>query len=400
MGINIPGFIRFLREGKANKALELIKQQNYFSSVCGRICSAPCETACVLADEGDPIGIRELERYAGDFGKRIMNKKAALRGSKVAIIGSGPSGLSAASVLARKGYQVTIFEALDKLGGVLRYGIPEFRIPKKKLDNDINDIKALGVDVETAFLAGQTMPFKDFFTHDFSAVLLATGAGVPKFMDIGGTNLGGVYYGEEFLMRINLTKTNIFSRQNFNFSVGQKVVVIGSGNTALDCARSAVRFGRDVSLIFQRTEEEMRVQKVERSYAKEEGIHFEPLVRPIEIINNAHNSVGGLKCMRMDYADFNKTGKWTLVPVPDSEFILEADTVIIAVGHKPNALISKFISGLKLNDAGGIIVDEETGMTSVEGVFATGNVVTDAGPVVEAIASGKKSAEDIMRFLS
>ncbi len=364
------------------------------------MCSAPCEAACVLADEGEPIGIRELERYAGDFGKRMTGHKPVLRGSKVAIIGSGPSGLSAASVLAHKGYQVTIFEALDKLGGVLRYGIPEFRIPKKKLDNDINDIKALGVDVETAFLAGQTMPFKDFFAHDFSAVLLATGAGMPKFMDIEGTNLGGVYYGEEFLMRINSAKTNIFSRQSLNFPVGQKIVVIGSGNMALDCARSALRFGRDVSILFQQTEEEMRVQKAERDYAKEEGVHFEPLVRPIEIVNNADDSVSGLKCIRMDYADFNSIGKWTLVPVPDSEFIVEADTVIIAIGHKPNTLISKFISGLKLNDKGGIIVNEETGMTSVEGVFATGNVVTGAGPVVEAIASGKKSAEAIMRFLS
>jgi len=369
-------------------------------SVCGRICSAPCEAACVFADEDAPIGIRALERYAADFGKlHSRNGKPSLKGKKIAVIGGGPTGLSAAADLAKKGYQVTIFEALDEPGGVLRYGIPEFRIPKKNLDNEINEIAALGVELKTAFFGGQIMTVEEFFEQGFSAVLLATGAGVPKFIGLPGVNLGGVYYGEEFLMRVNLTRPNIFSRHIPNFFIGKNIAVIGSGNTSLDCARAAVRFGCEATLLFHRTEDEMRVQKIERDYGKEEGVCFEPLVKPVEILANSNNFVGGLKCIRMDYADFNSTGKWQLTEVPDSEFILDVDTVIIAVGHKPNSLISKFSPGLKLNDDESIMIDNETGMTSIPGVFAAGNAVTDAGPVVEAIVSGKKSAEFINKYL-
>ncbi len=401
IGIDIPGFIRLLREGNVAGAYEKIKEQNCLPSVCGRICSAPCELACVLTDEDAPIGIRALERYAADFGRPRFYRwdKMICKGKKIAIVGSGPAGLAAASELAQKGFQVTVFDALDRPGGVLRYGIPEFRIPKKNLDYEINEIKALGVLIETNFFVGQTATIDDLFNEGFVAILLATGAGVPKFMDLPGSHLGMVYYGEEFLMRVNQEKSGIFSKNNPSFALGKKIAVIGSGNTALDCARAALRFGREVRLVFRRTEEEMRVRNDVRLYGKEEGIIFEPLVKPVEILANQNNFVDGLKCVRMDFADPDETGQWQLIPVPDSKFVLDVDTVIIAIGHHPNVVLKKFTTNLKVNKEGAVKINEETTMTSIKGVFATGNVVTNAGPVVEAIAAGKKSAEQMSEYI-
>ena len=399
LGINIPGFIRQLRENNVAGAYQTIKDKNPLPSICGRICSAPCEAACVLNDESSPIGIRALERFAADYGKSKVTRQQR-KGKKIAIIGSGPAGLTAAYELAQKGYQVTIFEALDHPGGVLRYGIPEFRIPKKFLDQEINEIKMLGVEIQTNFYIGQTKTIQELKDEGFCAILLAMGAGIPKFMDLPGHSLGGVYYGEEFLMRVNLTKPGLFSRNTPNFPLGQKVAVIGSGNTALDCARTAVRFGCDVSLIFRRTEEDMRVRREEKEFAKQEGIKLEPLIRPIEIMADQDNFVGGLKCERMDFADDGVSEEWRLLPVPESDFIMEVDTVIIAIGHQPNSLLNKLMPDLILDDDGTIQIDEETYLTSIPDVFAAGNVVTNAGPVVSAIASGKAAAEKIYQALT
>ena len=400
IGIDIPGFIRLLREGNVTAAYEKIKEQNPLPSICGRICSAPCELSCILTEEGAPIGIRALERYASDFGRTKPVKRSSIVGNskKVAIVGSGPTGLSAAGELAKKGYQVTIFESLDRPGGVLRYGIPEFRIPKKILDQEIQDIKSLGVEIETNFYVGQTTTLEELSQKGFSAILLAMGAGLPKFMDLPGANLGGVYYGEEFLMRVNLTKSKIFNRVKADFFLGQKVAVIGSGNTALDCARTAKRLGREVTLIFRRTEDEMRVRKQEREWSKEEGIVFESLVKPMEIVAGQNNFVSGVRCIRMDYAETETSDQWELTAVPDSEFVLDVDTVVIAIGHRPNSLISRMVPNLKINEDGTIVVDEKN-QTSISGVFASGNIVTNAGPVVEAIAAGKQAAENINRYL-
>ena len=368
--------------------------------MCGRICSAPCEIACILNPEESAIGIRALERYASDSGRPQSSIKRNIpQGKRVAIVGSGPAGLTAAAELAKKGFQVTIFESMDQPGGVLRYGIPEFRIPKKILDAEINDIKALGVEVKTNFFVGQTATFEELFEKGFSAILLAMGAGVPQFMELPGTHLGGVYYGEEFLMRVNLTKMNMFTRGQPNFFVGNKVVVIGSGNTALDCARAARRFGRDVTLMFRRSEGEMRVRKEELEFGKEEGIKIEPLARPLQILEGREGFVGGLKCVRMDYADSEGKNGWELVAVPDSEFTLEAETVIMAIGHRPNTVLSRKIPGLKLKSDETLQVDEQTGLTSLSKVFAAGNVVTNAGPVVDAMAAGKRIAGKIDQFL-
>ena len=380
-------------------AYKIIKEHNFLPSICGRICSAPCEAACVLNEEKAPIGIRALERYASEFGRSKAAKESLSKGKKVAIVGSGPSGLAAAEGLVRKKFQVTIFESLDKPGGILRYGIPEFRIPKKILDQELDELKGLGVEIKTNFFIGRTLTLDELKQQGYAATLLAMGAGVPKLMDIPGTHLGGVYYGEELLMRVNLIKSNLFSKYSLNFGLGRKVVVIGSGNTALDCARSAVRFGREAMVIFRRTEEEMRVHHEERKLASQEGIRFEPLVKPVEILGDQKHLVNGLKCVRMDYADTETPGTWQLIPVPDSEFIIETDTIVIAVGHRPNTISGDIFPDLKLNQDGTICVDPATGMTSRPGVFACGNVVTNAGPVVEAIASGKKAAEYIGRFL-
>ena len=402
LGVNIPGFIRSLREGDVAGAYAKIKEENCFPSVCGRICSVPCEAACILNEEGSPpIGIRALERYAADFGRSKSAKRdqTFLGGKKIAIVGSGPTGLAAAAELAQRGYQVTVFESFDKPGGVLRYGVPEFRIPKKILDNEINEIRALGVKIEVNFAIGHTATLEELIRQDFAAVLLATGAGIPKFMGLPGANLGGVYYGEEFLMRVNRAKSSFFSRKLDKLPVGQRIAVIGSGNTALDCARIGVRLGREVTLIFRRTEEDMRVKREERAYAKEEGVCFEPMVKPVEILADSSHFVGGLKCVRMDYADTNGSGKWQITQVPDSEFVIDVDTVVIAIGHNPNSLVSKNVSHLKINNDGTFKVNEKNGMTSIPGVFAAGNVRTNAGPVVNAIASGKKVAEEIDNYL-
>jgi len=370
-------------------------------SICGRICSARCEVACVLNNEKSPIAIRALERYVSDFGRTRFFKKmqSTLKGKRIAIIGSGPTGLAAAAELAQKGYCPTIFEALDKPGGVLRYGVPDFRMPKKVLDGEINEIKALGVEIETNFYIGKTATLQELFEKGFSLVLLATGAGIPRFIDLPGINLGGVYYGEEFLMRVNLMKSNIFSRYIPTFVIGEKVAVVGSGNTALDCGRAAVRLGKDVTVIFRRTEEDMLVRKEERDYGKEEGIHFEPLVRPVKILSSNNYSVDGLKCIRMDYADVKKNGKWQIIPVPDSDFVLDIDTVIIAVGHQPNSYISKISSDLKINKDKTIWTEEGSLKTTLPNVFAAGNVVTNAAPLINAILAGKKVAEHIDKYL-
>ena len=402
LGIDIPRFIRFLREGDVTNAYAKIKEKNVLPSICGRICSAPCEVACILKEEGSPpIGIRALERYAADFGRSKSNKhnQTFLGGKKVAVVGSGPTGLTAAAELAQRGYQVTIFESFDKPGGVLRYGIPAFRIPRKVLDHEINEIKALGVKVETNFLIGHTATLEELRQQEFAAILLATGAGIPKFRELPGANLGGVYYGEEFLMRVNRAKNSLFSRELDKLPMGKRIAVIGSGNTALDCARIGVRLNRETTLIFRRTEEDMRVRRDERTYAKEEGIRFEPMVKPVEILADANNFVGGLKCVRMDFADVDGSGQWQITQVPDSEFVLDVDTVVIAIGHNPNSLVNKSVSHLKINKDGTIKVNEKNGTTSIPGVFAAGNVRTNAGPAVEAIASGKKAAEEMDSYL-
>ncbi len=404
LGIDIPGFIRLLREGDPKAALEKIREQNSLPAVCGRICTAPCEEACILSEENAPIGIRALERFVADYGRsKSSHKRIGVRNNKkIAIIGSGPTGLSAAATLARLGYPVTIFEVHDLPGGVLRYGIPNFRLPKNILDSEIEEIKSYGVEIKTNILIGQTLTIEDLLKQGFQAVLLALGAGAPKLVDLPGDNLGGVYYDNEFLMRVNELKENNFFKIESSFYVGPRMAVIGSNFAALDCARMGVRLQRQVMMIFSHTEDDMQVHGQEKEYAKEEGVQLESLVKPLEILSNDHHFVAGLKCLRMDFADANSTEQsahWEIKAVEGSEFVMDVDTVILAMGQKTNSLISRLFPKVRVNERGFIWTDPATGSTSMSGVFAGGNVTTGAGPVVDAIAAGKKAAENIHRYL-
>jgi glutamate synthase (NADPH/NADH) small chain len=327
--------------------------------------------------------------------------------------------LTAAAQLAGKGYRVTVFESSDEPGGALRYGIPAFRLPRKVLDDEISELRTAGVEIKTNCYVGRTIPLEDLLglgppaggraclpdgRQGFGAILLATGGGIPQLSNIPGMNLGGVYYAEEFLMRINLEGENFIHRQRHSFPLGAKIAVIGCGNTALDCARLAVRLGpapggasREVTLLPPQPLNDKRAFQQECSYGREEGISFESPVKPLEILGDERLFVSGVKCARLDYADLHAEGRWELTPVPDSEYVLDADTVIMAMGHGPNTLFSR--GDLRLNDGGGLWINEESGMTSREGVFACGNVIK-GGCVVEAMASGKKAAGDIDRYLT
>lgn len=404
LGIDIAAFIRALAEGHAAGALTKIREQNPLPAICGRVCTAPCEISSARDQQDVPPGIRALERYAADFGKPkfAVRRSPARTGRKAAVIGSGPAGLTAAAELAHKGCRVTVFEAFDQPGGILRYGIPAFRLPPKILYDEIQEIKSLGVEIKTNCYAGKNINFSDLSTQGFEAILLATGAGVPQLQDLPGANLGGVYYGEEFLLRVNLAQRHRASSGNkdSDFHLGARVVVLGAGYMAIDCARAAVRWGKQATLVSPQALEDKKVIHEESAYAGQEGVHIESLARPLEIVGNDNHFARAVQCVRLDYADARATGHWELIPVPDSEFVLETDSVIIAMGHEPNSLIRRDVPQLKVNDDGTVWINQDDSMTSIRGVFACGNVVTKAGPVVEAMASGKKAAADIDKYLN
>ena len=399
LGVDIPGFVRALSENHAVEALAKIREQNPLPSVCGRVCTAPCEISGLRNDQDDPPGIRALERFAADFGKpKFAPRKAQIRaGKKVAVVGSGPAGLSAAAALAQKGYRVTVFEAFDQPGGVLRYGIPSFRLPAKVLDEEIQEIKLLDVEFKTNCYAGKSVNLTDLNTQGFEAILLATGAGVPQLQDLPGVNLGGVYYGEEFLLRLDQFRRQ--REKDTDLRLGPRVVVLGSQYLALDCARAALRLGKQVTWVSPEALEDKKVVTEESVYAAQEGVHIEALVKPLEIMGNDRYFARAVKCVRLDYADTRATGHWELTPVPDSGFVIEADSVIVAMGHTPNSLIKRDVPQLKVNDNGTIWTNPNDSTTSMRGVFACGNVVTNTTAVVEAMASGKKAAEHIDNYL-
>lgn len=405
--MDIPAFVRLLRDGNSAGALKKIQEQNYLPGICGRLCSAPCEVVSGISEEEPPAGIRALERFASDSGRpKFEWKRPAVRaGKKIAVVGSGPAGLTAAAGLAAKGYGVSVLEAFDQPGGVLRYGIPSFRLPAAVLQEEVGTVRSAGVEFRANCYVGKTVGLDELQREGFEAVLLATGAGVPRFQDLPGANLGGVYYAEEFLLRVNFAGRGhrlSLKTQDANFPLGfplgNKVVVLGSEYMALDCARIAVRLGKHVSWVSPEAPEDKRVLREESGYAREEGVQIEALARPLEVQGNERQFVRAVRCLRLDYADTRATGQWELTPVPDSEFVLDADSVIIAMGHAPNSLVARDIDGLKVNDDGTLWVDPHNGMTSLKGVFACGNVVTGAGPVVEAMASGKKAAGHIDNY--
>jgi glutamate synthase (NADPH/NADH) small chain len=399
VNIRIPEFIDQIAKGNIDRAAEIIKETNNLPAICGRVCpqEEQCEAKCILGVKGDPIAIGRLERFAADYAleKERKNQVPVSNGIKVAIVGSGPAGLTAAADLAKYGYEVHIFEAFHEPGGVLIYGIPEFRLPESLVRKEIEGIKDLGVKIHTNIIIGKTITIDELLEQGFKAVFIGSGAGLPKFMNIPGENLNGVYSANEYLTRINLMKAYDFPNNHTPIKVGHRVSVVGGGNVALDAARSALRLGaEEVRIVYRRSEKEMPARLEEIHHAKKEGIIFDTLVNPVEVIGD-NGWVTGLKCVRMELGEPDSSGRRRPIEIPDSEFIQDVDIVIMAIGTSPNPLIVSTTPDLKAHSWGGIIVDEETGETSKEGVYAGGDAVTGAATVILAMEAGKKAAKAI-----
>ena len=408
VGLKIPDFIAKLREGDIAGASDIIAQDSSLPAVCGRVCpqETQCEGSCVLGVKGEPVAIGKLERFVADYMREHRGtdsttalKAAEPNGIKVAIIGSGPAGLACASDLAKWGYDVTIFEALHKAGGVLQYGIPEFRLPKEKvLAHEIEDVRRLGVKIETNVIVGRTVNVDSLMDGmGFKAVFIGTGAGLPKFMGIPGENLCGVFSANEFLTRNNLMCA---WREDYLTPIhaGKKVCVVGGGNVAMDAARTALRLGAEVHIVYRRTEAELPARREEVHHAKQEGIVFDLLTNPVEILGDERGWVKSLRCIRMELGEPDASGRRSPVPIPGSEFEISADTVIMALGTSSNPLIANTTGGLETNRRGGLVADEQ-GATTRKGVFAGGDAVTGAATVILAMGAGRKAASAIDRYL-
>ncbi len=404
VGIAIPDFIRMIAEGNNEIAYEILSKDTCFPAICGRVCpqETQCEKNCVRGKKGEPVAIGRLERFAAD--QMLVREKSAglltFNKYKIAIIGSGPSGLSCAGELAKKGYEITIFEALHKVGGVLSYGIPEFRLPKKIVHAEINRLKNMGVKILTNMVIGKVLSIRELLNEQsFSAVFIGSGAGLPKFMNIPGENFKGVCSANEFLTRINLMN----AWQPGSATPVQKaknVAVIGGGNVAMDAARCAKRLGAEkVSVVYRRSEAELPARAEEAAHAREEGIVFQLLTNPKRILGDENRNVTGIECVRMELGAPDTDGRRRPVPQPGSEFILDADCVIMAIGTSPNPLIKSTTEHLAVEQWGGIIVEENTGKTSLEGVYAGGDAVTGAATVIQAMSAGKTAAKAIDSYL-
>ncbi len=402
--IDIPAFIKLIKEGRPQEAIEKIKEKNFLPAVCGRVCPQEdqCEAMCVLNKKKVPINIGALERYAADF-EQVTSPKAQVPSEKqkisVAVVGSGPAGLTCAAELAKLGYGVTLFESLHLPGGVLSYGIPEFRLPKRIVHNEVEYIKSLGVEVKVNVLIGRTLSIDDLFADGYRAVFIATGAGLPNFLGIEGENAGGVYSANEFLTRVNLMRAYEFPQAATPVKVGKTVVVLGGGNVALDSARCAKRLGARVILAYRRTEQEMPARREEIENAKEEGIEFQILTSPKKILVDDKGHVRALEALKMELGAPDASGRPRPIVIKGSEFVIEADTVIVAIGQSPNPLLPKNTLGLGVTDKGTVKVNEHF-MTSLKGVFAGGDIITGADTVISAMGAGKKAAHEIDKFLS
>ena len=406
VSINIPAFIAQVKEGNFEEAYHIISQSSALPAVCGRVCpqESQCEGKCIRGIKGEPVAIGKLERFVADWAREngIKPKKAEkLNGHKVAVIGSGPAGLTCAGDLAKLGYDVTIFEALHEAGGVLIYGIPEFRLPKETVvRSEIENVKKLGVKIETNVVIGKAVTVDQLIDEEgFEAVFIGSGAGLPKFMGIEGENANGVFSANEYLTRNNLMSAY---REDYDTPIhgGKKVAVVGGGNVAMDAARTALRLGAEVHIVYRRSEAELPARAEEVHHAKEEGIVFDLLTNPTEILVDENDAVAGMKCIRMELGEPDASGRRRPVEIPGSEFVLDVDTVIMSLGTSPNPLISSTTIGLDVNKRKCIIADEETGKTSKDGVYAGGDAVTGAATVILAMGAGKAAAKGIHEFLS
>ncbi len=406
VAIDIPAFIEQVKLGNIEEAYQIISQSSALPAVCGRVCpqESQCEGKCIRGIKGDPISIGKLERFVADWARENNIKPEPAKeknGKKVAVIGSGPAGLTCAGDLARLGYDVTIFEALHEAGGVLVYGIPEFRLPKEEVvAKEIANVESLGVKIEKNVIIGKSITIDELIEEEgFEAVFIGSGAGLPKFMGIPGENANGVFSANEYLTRSNLMKA-FNEDSNTPIMRGKKVAVVGGGNVAMDAARTALRLGAEVHIVYRRSEEELPARVEEVHHAKEEGIIFDLLTNPTEILEDENNWVRGMKCIRMELGEPDASGRRRPVEIPDSEFEMELDTVIMSLGTSPNPLISSTTEGLETNKWKCIVADEEFGRTSKEGVFAGGDAVTGAATVILAMGAGKAAAKGIHNYLS
>ncbi len=405
VNVNIPGFIEAVAAGDFEKAYHIIKNTNSLPAICGRVCpqETQCEKFCVRGIKGESVGIGRLERFVADWymSNREQKKGSIARnGRKVAVVGSGPAGLTCAGDLAKMGYEVTIFEAFHTPGGVLMYGIPEFRLPKALVQKEIDYLKQLGVEIKTNMVIGKVLSLNDLMNEGYEAIFIGTGAGLPNFMGIPGENLNGVYSANEFLTRVNLMKAYKFPETDTPVKVGRNVAVVGGGNVAMDAARCAKRLGAEnVYIIYRRSEAEMPARLEEVHHAKEEGIIFKLLSNPVRIIGTDDGWVKGIECIEMELGEPDSSGRRRPVPKAGTEHVIDVETVIIAIGQSPNPLISSTTPDLKTNKWGCIVIDENTCATSKEGVFAGGDAVTGAATVILAMGAGKKAAVAIDNYL-
>ncbi len=403
--IDIPEFVAKVAEGDFQGAYDVIYRSSSLPAVCGRVCpqEKQCEAKCVRGIKGEPVAIGRLERFVADWymknGNKTKSEKVYQNGKKVAIIGSGPSGLACAGDLAKMGYSVTVYEALHIAGGVLVYGIPEFRLPKEIVRQEIENLKKLGVEVVTNVVIGKTFTIDELFEMGFEAVFIGSGAGLPRFMNIPGENLNGVYSANEFLTRTNLMKAYKDNAQT-PIMKANKVAVVGGGNVAMDAARCAKRLGaEDTYIVYRRSMDEMPARREEVEHAEEEGIIFLTLNNPTEIIGGDDNFVKGLKCVKMELGEADESGRRRPIEVENSEYVIDVDAVVMAIGTSPNPLIRSTTEGLDTDRRGCIIVKDDTGLTSREGVYAGGDAVTGAATVILAMGAGKASAKAIDEYL-
>ena len=407
VAIDIPSFIKLIKEGRFIEAAWKIKEDNALPAVCGRVCpqEIQCESMCILGKKGEPVAIGNLERFVADYerekGEVQIPERPKLSGRKIAIIGSGPAGLSCAADLIKSGHQVTLFEALHKPGGVLIYGIPEFRLPKAIVEKEVDYISKLGVKVVLNAVIGKLFTIDELFSEQgYDACFIATGAGLPMFMGIPGENLNGIYSANEFLTRANLMKAYLFPEYDTPIKRGKKVAVFGGGNVAMDSARVALRLGAEKAyLIYRRSEAEMPARKAEVHHAHEEGVEFMLLTNPVKFIDDGKGNVSAVECIKMELGEPDASGRRKPVPIKGSEFKIEIDIAIPAIGTRSNPLLTKTIPDLLLNKRGYIVADEETGMTSKKGVFAGGDIITGSATVILAMGAGRKAAQSINDYL-
>jgi glutamate synthase (NADPH/NADH) small chain len=403
--VEIPSFIKCVTEGDFSAAIKIIKGKNLLPAVSGRVCpqEEQCEGGCLLNGRGAPIAIGRLERFVADWEAAQDNTELpeipALTGKKVAVIGGGPAGLTVAGDLVTQGHQVTIFEALHKMGGVLVYGIPEFRLPKAVVNREVEYLKRLGVEIITDFVVGKTRTMESIL-NEFDAVFVGTGAGLPWFMNIPGENLNGIYSANEYLTRMNLMKGFLFPGFRTPIKDHKKVIVVGGGNVAMDCARTALRLGAESRIVYRRSRHELPAREEEVENAEEEGVIFNLLTLPIRCVGNGNGWVKEIECLKMELGEPDASGRRTPVPIENSEFIMPADAIIVAIGNSPNPLIPDSTRGLQITKKGTIVADEATGKTTLDKVWAGGDVVSGAATVISAMGAGRRAARSMSEYLS